>query len=142
MFILKTTSSIVAQWVALNLKNFLLSLVLIVLSLVINFNASAQISYENYTSEHKTELERLDGHIDALRTKRDWMINNPDENDPADVEIWLSNARTTMWQLFAEKRKIIRIETNKEFFSIEEFAELSVEKQQIVIDENKSIIEQ
>lgn len=124
------------------LKTLLHTSSLTVLLLIVSFDASAQISYDSYFSENQTELQRIDAAINSIRTKKAWILNNPTENSQADTSKWLSDMRNTLWQLFAEKRMIIREETTKEFFSIEEFSELSIEKQQVVIDGGNAIIEQ
>ncbi|MBL1280530.1 MAG: hypothetical protein COA33_009670 [Fluviicola sp.] len=123
-------------------KSNLVTLILILILFMATSSLNAQISYEFYSVENKAELQKIDRHINSIRIKKDWIINNPAENSQVEVSKWISDSRNTLWQLFAEKRIIIRKETNKEFFSIEEFAELSSTKQQALIDKGTAIIEQ
>lgn len=120
-------------------------MLMIVLSLtmcVLGLSVNAQVSYSGFTQEHIEELSKLDLQIESIRTKWEYVKNSESENALAIQEGWYDDMRMNLWQLFSQKRTIIRAETGKEFFSIEEFAELSLEKQQVVIDENKSLIEQ
>ncbi|MFT6504038.1 MAG: hypothetical protein ACJASQ_004178 [Crocinitomicaceae bacterium] len=124
-----------------NVKNFLFTCALTVCLIVLNFDAHTQISYDSYSTEHKAELVRIDSHINALRVKIEWVLSVPEEKKSAEASGWFTTIRNTMDELSEEKRIIIREETNKEFISIEEFADLSILDQKKVIDEGNSIVE-
>lgn len=122
--------------------NHLFSIALSLILMSMGFSSSAQISYTGYSDAHITELTSLDSQINSIRVKWNYVKNNELEDAGALQTGWYDDMRKHLWQLFSKKRAIIRLETGKEFFSIEEFGELSPEKQQVVIDANMSLIEQ
>jgi len=94
-------------------------------------------SQTNYTEE----LQKVSSQIESIRVKRDWIKNDPVEDSIAVAQEWYAKMEDQLDALFDKKRNLIRNETGKRWVSIEEFEEIKVKKQQILLADDNFVIE-
>lgn len=100
----------------------------------LSFNAFSQVSQQ-------TELDIINHKIESLRTKRNFVLNNPSEKAEAEQSGWFDEIDQHLNLLFGEKREIILSQTGKIFVSIEEFQLLPSDKQNSLVTSPKHILE-